>query len=146
MSDHWTPESFEADDGSVPFARFIDRLPDSKFVALDAAIKRVLVARGIDLARTEWLKPLGGGLHEFRIRHDADEIERMFAHSAPTGRPTTDRILLRVFVHFHGQKRILLLSGYDKGRDPTDRRQHREMAAARRLLAQFKRRRRANRT
>ena len=81
------------------------------------------------------------------IRHDADEIERMFAHSAPTGRPTTDRILLRVFVHFHGQKRILLLSGYDKGRDPTDRRQHREMAAFRRLLAQFKRRRRrANRT
>ena len=27
------------------------------------------------------------------------------------------KILLRLFVHFHGQKAILLLHGYDKGSD-----------------------------
>jgi hypothetical protein len=63
----WTPEPFEADDGPVPFEKFIDGLSDFKFVALDTAIDRVLSERGIDLARTEWLKPLGEGLHEFRV-------------------------------------------------------------------------------
>ena len=38
----WTPEPFEADDGTIPFQRFIDDLTDFKFVALDAAIHRVL--------------------------------------------------------------------------------------------------------
>ena len=78
MPGAWTPEPFEADDGSIPFQRFIDDLSDFKFVALDAAIDRVLSIRGIELVRTEWLKALGGGLHEFRGRHDAEEIARMF--------------------------------------------------------------------
>lgn len=77
-SPRWTPEVFRDRDGSSPFERFIDELSDEKFIALDAAIERVLLVRGIDLARTEWLKPLGKGLHEFRVRHDADEIARMF--------------------------------------------------------------------
>lgn len=38
----WTPEPLEADDGSVPFVRFVKSLSDFKFVALDAAIERVL--------------------------------------------------------------------------------------------------------
>ena len=52
MSGPWTPEPFEADDGSVPFGRFVDDLSDFKFVALDTAIHRVLAIRGIDLVRT----------------------------------------------------------------------------------------------
>lgn len=51
--------------------RFVESLSDFKFVALDAAIDRVLAKRGLDLVRTEWLKALGGGLHEFRVRHTA---------------------------------------------------------------------------
>ncbi len=43
-------------------------------------------------------------------------------------------ILLRVFVHFYGDKVILLLSGYDKGRDPSAKRQGREIAQARKCL------------
>ncbi len=68
MAGDWTPEPYEADDGSVPFTRFIDDLSDFKFVALDTAIDRVLSIRGIDLVRTEWQKALGDGLHEFRVR------------------------------------------------------------------------------
>ena len=59
MEARWTPEPFEADDGTVPFERFIEDLSDFKFVALDTAISHVLAVRGIDLARTEWLKALG---------------------------------------------------------------------------------------
>ena len=76
MAGDWTPEPFEADDGTIPFERFVDGLSDFKFVALDTAVDRVLSVRGIDLVRTEWLKALGGGLHEFRVRHDADEVAR----------------------------------------------------------------------
>jgi hypothetical protein len=134
----WTPVPFVADDGAVPFRRFVDDLSDFKFVALDTAVVRVLSLRGIDLADTEWLKALGQGLHEFRVRHDAGEIAHMFGGDAPTVTPPAAKILLRVFVHFYGERMILLLGGYDKGDDPTSRRQQREAARARRRLAQFK--------
>lgn len=142
MTGEWTPEPFEADDGTVPFERFIGDLSDFKFVALDAAISQVLSVRGIDLVRTEWVKALGQGLHEFRVRHDADEIARMFGGDAQevSGRP--EKVMLRVFVHFYGNKVVLLLGGYDKGEDPKARRQQRKIAEARRLLAQFKERQR----
>ncbi|MCA1846509.1 MAG: hypothetical protein LC792_25605, partial [Actinobacteria bacterium] len=122
----WVLEPFEADDGTVPFERFLGRLSDFKFAALDAAITRVLGGRGLDLARTEWLKALGEGLHEFRVRHDADEIAQMFGGEVASGAGASEAVLLRVFVHFHGAKVILLIGGYDKGGDPSERRQQRE--------------------
>jgi hypothetical protein len=59
---------------------------------------------------------------------------------APLG--NGEKVLLRLFVHFYGDKVILLLGGYDKGKDPKESRQRREVAEARRLLKQFKARRR----
>ena len=47
------------------------------------------------------------------------------------------KVLLRVFFHAHGDKLILLLGGYDKGKDPSKKRQKREIEEARRLLKQF---------
>lgn len=145
MAGIWTAEPFEADDGSIPFQKFVNDLSDFKFVALDTAIDRVLSERGIDLARTEWLKPLGEGLHEFRVRHDAGEIAKMFGGEAQAATSRREAVLLRVFVHFYGTKVVLLLGGYDKGDDPKARRQRREIAQARMLLAQFKERQRRQR-
>lgn len=142
MEARWTPEPFEADDGRVPFERFIEDLSDFKFVALDTAVTHVLAVRGIDLVRTEWLKALGQGLHEFRVRHEADEVARMFGVAPPGVEAPRGKVLLRVFVHFHGDKVVLLLGGYDKGRDPKVKRQQREVAQARKLLAQFRERQR----
>lgn len=142
MPGEWMPEPFEAADGTIPFQRFVENLSDVQFAALDAAIERVLCVRGIELVRTEWLKALGQGLHEFRVRHHADEIARMFGGDALTTPPRGERVLLRVFVHFHGDKVILLLGGYDKGADPKARRQQREIRRTRRLLAEFKDRQR----
>jgi hypothetical protein len=139
----WTPEPFEADDGSIPFERFVNDLSNFKVDALTVAIDRILTVQGIDLVRTEWLKALGDGLHEFRIRHTAAEVARLFGGDdvAPPAGPT-EKVLLRVFVHFHGQKIVLLLGGYDKGNDPKERRQQREIQSARRLLTQFRQRQR----
>ncbi|WP_419932892.1 hypothetical protein [Candidatus Poriferisodalis sp.] len=136
----WTVEVFEADNGTVPFERFAASLSDFKFAALDMAIEHVLADRGLDLAGTQWLRPVGQGLHEFRIRHEADEIARMFGAASPGSGAKREAVLLRVFVHFHGNRIILLLGGFDKGRDP--KRQQREIARAQRLLAQFKQRQR----
>lgn len=134
----WRPESFTAEDGAVPFERFVNSLSDFKFMALDAAIERVLSVRGLDLVRTEWLKALGRGLCEFRVRHDADEILHMFGGDPPQVAAPAEKVLLRVFVHFYGDKVVLLIDGYDKGEDPKQRRQQQKIAEARRLLAQFR--------
>lgn len=83
------------EDGAIPFERFVDGLSEAKFIALDAAVERVLSARGIDLAGTEWLKPLRKGLYEFRVRHDADEIAHMFGGDAPKVPGPVSSILLR---------------------------------------------------
>jgi len=50
-----------------------------------------------------------------------------------------------IVVHFYGEKVVLLLGGYDKGKDPKEKRQQREIARARKLLAQFKERQRRTR-
>ena len=125
--------------------RFVEGLSDFKFVALDAAIQRVLVVRGLDLVRTEWLRPLGGGLHEFRLRHTRAEVEQMFGDGTRSTDSPRERVLLRVFVHFYGDRAVLLLGGFDKGRFPGRKRQDREIARARRSLAQFKARGRRGR-
>ncbi len=129
----WTSEVFVSDDGVELFTAFLDDLSDAAFAAVDAAIQRILLVRGIGLAGSEWLKPVGGGLHEFRVRHSAEEIAHMFG-GEPSSTSPTEPVLLRVFVHFHGHKVILLLSGYDKGDDPSRRRQQRAIADARQAL------------
>ena len=58
----------------------------------------------------------------------------MFEGGPRSARESRHVILLRVFVHFHGERVILLLSGYDKGDDPSERRQQLEIADARRHL------------
>jgi hypothetical protein len=81
-------------------------------------------------------------LHEFRIRHDEDEIHQMFGGREARIRPK-ERILLRVFVHFHGSKVVLLFGGYDKGRDPGSGKQDQEVKKAQRMLKDWRVRERA---
>jgi hypothetical protein len=62
-------------------------------------------------------RPLGDGLHEFRVRHDEGEIVRMFGAESSGVVGSGETVLLRVFVDFYGAKVVLLLGGYDKGAD-----------------------------
>lgn len=104
-----------------------------------AALKFVLARNGLDVCRSEWGKHLGGGLAELRLRHDEREV--LAGHSdtdeveLPEGSP--EKILLRVFFHAHGNRLILLLSGYDKGGRSSARHQQREIERARSYLKQW---------
>jgi hypothetical protein len=134
----WVVELFVDAAGSCPYERFIDRVDDTTFAAVDAAVEHVLTRHGLELCKTEWMKALGEGLYEFRIRHDATEIAERFGQepSTPGTRPAS--ILVRVFCHFYGDRVVLLLSGYDKGRDPSSKRQDKEIALARKHLTAWK--------
>ena len=71
------------------------------------------------------------------MRHTKDEILHMFG-AGDIGAPGKKNVLIRVFVHFHGDRVVLLLSGYDKGSDPSDRRQSTAIAKARRYLIEWR--------
>jgi hypothetical protein len=135
----FTIEFFEDDDGGSPVEEWMESdLSDVELAALLAGLQHVLSHRGIDVCRSEWGKQLGEGLFEFRIRHTAAEIERMFANATGAAQGKKERVLLRVFCHAYGAKIVLLLNGYDKGGDTSAKRQQREIALARKRLDEFK--------
>lgn len=109
-------------------------LGEVEFEALATAIEEILEKDGIALASTPWLKALGEGLHEFRVRHDAATIKALYTDSGVNKPAKPAKFLLRLFVHFHGQKVILLLHGYDIGSDVGPRRQNKEIEEARKRL------------
>lgn len=129
----WSTEVYVAENGSSPFSSWLAGLSEAKFGAFDAGLRLVLLERGLELSCSEWLKPLGDGLWEFRVRHDATAINNMFGGEASSSL-RREGVLLRVFCHFHGNKIVLLLSGYDKGRDPSEKRQQKEIARTRTCL------------
>jgi putative component of toxin-antitoxin plasmid stabilization module len=96
----------------------------------------VLADQGIGVAQSEFGKAIGGGLFEFRIRHSAQEIVEKFrpGMAARLGPFPDDAVLLRVFFHPHGDRLILLLAAYDKGVDPSEKQQQREIKIARKRL------------
>ncbi len=138
----WTTEFYEDDAGRRPVELWMDSLTIAEFAALRAAILRVLEVQGIELGSTPWLKALGEGLFEFRIRHDAATIEALYGQvvdaQQSTQQPTQHKILLRLFIHFHGNKVILLLHGYDKGGNDSPRQQNKEIQEARKRLTHWK--------
>ncbi len=131
----WTAELFEDAAGSRPIEGWFSSLSEQQWAALRAAIKHKLEPEGLGLARTPWLTPLKGGLYEFRVRHSAHDILSMYAAAGEPPPRTPEKILLRLFVHFYGTRVVLLLHGYDKGADDSQRRQQKEIREARKRLA-----------
>jgi hypothetical protein len=133
----YTIEFYE-EDGRSPVERWMEsELTDVELAALLSALEHVLSHRGVGVCGTEWGKQLGGGLFEFRIRHTAGEIARMHG-GEPAGARTAAKVLLRVFCHAYGAQVVLLLNGYNKAADPSERRQQREIGVARKRLARFR--------
>lgn len=91
--------------------------PDRRTVG--AALRRILQEQGVAVCDSSFGRQLGHGLFEFRVREGP--------------------LLVRIFCHAYGSRLILLLGAYDKGRDPSERRQQAEIALARRRLADWQR-------
>ncbi len=106
--------------------------------ALGTAMSEILQMVGKDVCKSEYGKNLGGGLYEFRLRQDSDEIVAKFTTRPPDGERDESKILLRVFFHPHGNHVLLLLAGYDKGRDPGDKREDKEIRLARKRLTHYR--------
>lgn len=134
-SDGWEVEFYSDANGREPCREWADGLSPQKSAAFIEAVRLVLAPRGLDVVETEFGKALGDGLYELRVRWTAAEIRQKLGGLPPkeVGRHP-EKILLRVFFCTAGRKVILLMSGYDKARDPSDRRQRREIAKARKLL------------
>ena len=131
--------------GKEPLADFLEGLESQKRAALVAALSEILAYQGLDVCATEYGKNLGKGLAEFRLRHSYDEIIRRFPGGRLPSPPVRERggsVLLRVFFDAYGDKFVLLLGGYDKGRRPSKKRQEAEIVRARKRLREFKSRKR----
>lgn len=135
-------EFYDAPSGAVPVQDWLEKLSPGKEEAARTALLKILAIDGIDVLDTEWGKPLDHGLYEFRIRHDANEIltQRDQALLDKLGPRPSQPTLLRIFFAFDGQKIILLVGGYDKGQDPSKKRQQKEIKTARKRLAEYNRR------
>jgi hypothetical protein len=138
--EHWEMEFYVDASGKEPCRDFIDGLDAVKAAAIRSALVHILARQGPDVCETEFGKNLGKGLYEFRLRHDEAEILSRVRPdlAAKLEQAGAERILLRVFFHAHGDKLILLLGGYDKGEDPSSRRQQREIGVARKALIAWK--------
>ena len=143
--DESTLEFYRTVDGDEPVYRWIfSDLDAPRRRALVLALEHILRARGVGVCGTEYGRHLGHGLFEFRLRHDEVALRNRLRLPSlePAGSRRRSSTLLRVFCHAHGDRVILLLGGYDKGSDPSRRRQQREIALARRRLDDFLARRR----
>ncbi|WP_249010885.1 type II toxin-antitoxin system RelE/ParE family toxin [Conexibacter sp. DBS9H8] len=130
-------EFYTDEAGDEPVLRWLrEELSPFQPRALGVAMAEILQVEGIGVCQRGYGKQLGGGLFEVRLRHDAAEILKIVGKPFRV-EPAGERILLRVFCHAHGDRLILLLGGYDKGADPSPRRQQREIEIARSRLADF---------
>ena len=134
MADVYDLEFFVEDDGTEPVLAWIkDDLTAAQRQAIGTAMRRILQANGVQVCSTPWGRQLGGGLFEFRVRRTGEQMINE-GWAKPDSIDPSERILLRVFCHAHGDKLILLLGGYDKGSAPSSSRQQREINTARRRL------------
>jgi putative component of toxin-antitoxin plasmid stabilization module len=135
VAEGWEVEFYADSSGREPCREWADKLSPQKRAAFSAAVRLVLARRGLDVVATEYGKALGGGLYELRVRWSAAEIRHKVEGLASTDVGSApEKILLRVFFATSGRKIILLMNGYDKAKDPTDRRQDTEISRARKLL------------
>lgn len=136
----WTIDFWEDKNGRSPFDKWFQKLPEYEQAVVDATIQHVLAPLGMDICETTWGKSLGEGLYELRIKASLNAILNK-------GNNTEDQvsieggdktILLRIFCTFHGQRVVLLFQGYNKGKDPSKKRQQSEIKVARKHLKAWK--------
>ncbi|MGH2803254.1 MAG: hypothetical protein ACRDL4_09460 [Thermoleophilaceae bacterium] len=145
---HYTPEFFEDGDGNEPVLDWLRELPGYKRRAATAALQHILAHQGSGVCRSGWGKWVAAGIFELRVRQDYGTILRNAGIPIPKQEQEEAKqrhpdILLRIFCHPHGNKLVLLLAGYDKGKNPNARRQNQEIKLAEKRLKQWRARRAA---
>lgn len=135
----WSVEYYVGAKGERLGSGWLDDLDEEHRAAWLAFAEVLLVPYGKDIPYRNWVKALGEGLFELRIDQPEHSLRSIFgATDEPEAGPKAS-ILLRAFCTFTGKRIVIVLGGYDKGNDPSKKRQQREINAARRALAAWKR-------
>lgn len=115
--------------GEMPALRWIkEDLSPTKRRAVGMAMNEVLQRHGVQVVgERSWGRQLGQGLFEFRVDRTVKPDDEI-----------TEKLVLRVFCHAYGDRKILVLHGYDKGASPSPRRQQREIEIARTRLSAWR--------
>lgn len=144
----YTLEWYEEEDGDIPVLRWLrEDLTPQKRRAMGTAMNEILQHLGPHVVEGNFGRALGGGLFEFRLDQDVQQIlARRKKQARRRDRGDGGKILLRVFCHSHGDKIILLLGGYDKGERPGSRHQQQQIATARERLKAWKARQQVSRS
>jgi hypothetical protein len=100
------------------------------------SLKEILGAQGLALARSTWLKSLGGSLWEFRIGPTSKAVESK-AGLLSDENVTQTKLLLRVFCSFQNNQ-VVIHGCYDKQRYGSGKRQNAAIRRARESLLTFK--------
>lgn len=117
MGQRWNIQYFQDESGHSPFLEWSQKeLGEEAREWLHEIIHRRLVIKGPDLSRTKWLSIIHYDLYQLRI-----------IKNEKRGR---QKILLRIYLCFETDNQITLLSGYDKGADPSRERQTEEIQKA----------------
>lgn len=134
----WKAQIHDRPDGSLPFEIFRQSLDAPTRIILDHAVKYILLAQGHNVCQSQWGRPLKRGLFEFRISQSISTICKSANIQLPVGVQLDHKSLLRVFFTVEGEKVVLLLAGYDKGRDDSPKRQEGEISLARQYLKEHR--------
>src|SRR5258707_11864911 len=97
MPRDWTVEFYRDENGREPCRQWMEKLRREQRIALETAIEVVLAERGLDVVETEYGKPLGGGLYEFRLRWTAAEVRAKAGRVSDAAAAKAEKIMLRVF-------------------------------------------------
>ena len=97
------------------FDAFVKKLPDEHQEAVSEAIAVELANNGPAICNRSLGKALGGKLYEMRLRRNPE-------------------MLLRIFFGVHKNRVVVVLGGYDKKSDSSEKRQAKEIRDARNVF------------
>lgn len=134
----WHIDLLRLPNGQIPYQKFRLSLNPYETELLDLCVEEILARAGINVCETNWGKALGAGLYEFRVHRSLNSLGNHLGITLPADVRGNQSKLFRIFFAVEGQKIILILSGYDKGRDPSRKKQQKMIEQARSLLRQHK--------
>lgn len=118
------------------FVRSVKELPHDAQVVIKIAMRYILARQGLALARTPWLKSLGGGLWEFRVGPSTKAVVSKSGDSSAR-LAQNSKILIRVYCTFKNDQ-IVVLGIFDKQKHGSGSKQSKSIAIARKQLLTLK--------
>ncbi len=123
----WTLEIHDRPDGSMPYETFRASLDEYTRAALDISVNSILAKQGHNVcASGKFGRNLRRGLYEFKIGKPLATICNELGIPLPPQFSVGKSVLLRIFFAVEGARIVLLLGGYDKKKDNSDKRQNKE--------------------